>query len=186
MRLSERSRSRARVAVFLVAYLVACGLFVTVRDRSILLSILAIFAIVGVARELHEAGRGLFGADVIAVPPWRLGLLLVPGAVLVLLWYAGVGDGWGFFGLALLYLGGGLVVDQLRAHPSYPQTWGPWILGCCAGPRGSRPATHGIPWEHLGGVAGSDRAGCRAGRAELAERGTPNPGLSRRGGLRAC
>jgi hypothetical protein len=71
MVLSKRAKACARVGIYLTAYVGACAIFVAVRDTSILVSILAIFAIVGAARKLHEAGRWLRGAHLfIKHPVW--------------------------------------------------------------------------------------------------------------------
>jgi lysophospholipase L1-like esterase len=132
MVLSKRAKACVRVGICLTAYIGACAIFVAVRDTSILFSILAIFAIVGAARKLHEAGRWLCGARLFIKHPVWLNVLLAPGAILLGLWYVGFGDGWGFFGLALLYLGIGLVVDHLRDLGAFPSTWG-WRILAIAG-----------------------------------------------------
>jgi lysophospholipase L1-like esterase len=130
MVLSEQQRTRAKVVVWLAAYVAACWIFVLVRDR-LFLGVLGVFAIVGAARELHKAGHGISGARWFDGHPHRLFVLLVPGAALVAWWlFFDAGDGWGFFGLALLYIGLGLVVDRLRELRAYRRKWGPWILGC--------------------------------------------------------
>jgi hypothetical protein len=130
MVLSERARTGWSVLICLAAYLGACWIFLVVRDRSVLLSILAIFAIVGAAQKLHSTGRDLYKLKPFVGRPWLLAVvLLAPGTTVLVLWFIGVVDnGGGFFGLAALYLGLGLVVDYLRDLPKFAETWGWQIL----------------------------------------------------------
>jgi len=132
--LSNGRRSWIRVAIWLAAYIVACAAFVAVRDRSIFVSVLAIFGIVGAARQLHGAVRQWADRRRPSLRKClpRVLVLVAAGAVLIALWWLGWGDGWGFFGLAILYLGLGLVVEQLRNTENFAERWGWPILATCA------------------------------------------------------
>lgn len=124
-------KNRLRAGIWLVTYIAACAVFIALRDRSLMASILATFAVVGAAIKLHQASL----EDLVA-GKWRwLGITALPlvgGAIGFVAWRASA-DGWGFFGLALLYLGFGRFVEELRDAKNFPEDNGPWILAGLAG-----------------------------------------------------
>ena len=132
MALSDVGKKRARVVIWSLGYAVACWVFVLVRDRSLFPAVLATFAVTGTALKLHEVARQKlrdqsFGARMTQV-------LWVPifGVVLLVAWLWSEADCWGFFGVAVLYLGLGLVVEQLREEVGFARKGGRLILGICA------------------------------------------------------
>ena len=126
----EKWRSLIGTGIWLVAYVVAAGAFVLLRDVSIFLALLAIFAIAGTAVSLHRWVRRRMAASALSFPRRVLVVLPLPiiGAVIVAFWLVGVADSWGFFGFAVLYLGLGLLVEQLREQRWFTSRWGLGLL----------------------------------------------------------
>lgn len=101
----------------LVLYLASCALFIALRDDGGAWAIVAIGAVAGFGIRLtHVIRTELQHQDTPRRVRWvLLALLLLTGAALLWAWAAtDRSDGWGFFGVATLYLGVGLVVSQVR------------------------------------------------------------------------
>jgi hypothetical protein len=120
--MSANWRIVLRVLLSLLAYLAACGAFVALRDESLFLSVLAIFGVGLLAVRLHQVLREQ--VEDVVVAPWRrwtlVGVVAASGLVLVAVGVFWHRDGFGFFGVALLYLGLGLAVGELRSWRRYP------------------------------------------------------------------
>jgi GDSL-like Lipase/Acylhydrolase family len=112
---ADESRAYLRVGVSLVAYVGAAWAFVEVRDRGALPAVLAILAVALLGIRLHRVATVEFLRDGVGgVVRWGLILgVIVAGAGLVL-WSWRAGNDFGFFGLALLYVGAGLLLEQVR------------------------------------------------------------------------
>jgi lysophospholipase L1-like esterase len=121
--MSANQRMVLRAVVSLLAYVTACVAFVALRGQSLFLSVLAIFGVGLLAVRLHRILRKQVEDFVVA--PWKrwalVGLVVAVGLVLVAVWLFGHVDGAGFFGVALLYLGLGLAVGELRSWHRYPR-----------------------------------------------------------------
>lgn len=111
------ARRLIRIVVSLAIYLLACALFVVLRDEGRFPAGVAIVLV---------AAAGVWLTHVIRIelrdhtPPARIQVILLSalvlvGLALILAWYlTNRSDGWGFFGLATFYLGVGLVVSRAR------------------------------------------------------------------------
>lgn len=113
-----------RVGVSLAAYLLACGAFLWVRHRGAFPAIVAIFAVALLGMRVHRICSDYFSEKYIpSSRRWRLiGLVVGAGLVLFVGWLLAAldlvdtpfRDGAGFFGVALLYIGIGLGLQQVR------------------------------------------------------------------------
>jgi hypothetical protein len=106
-----------------VSYLLACLAFVVVRDRSLFLSTIAIFAVGLLAMRVHRvAGRELRVDVTTSRQRWTvIGAVAAFGVALLLAWRLGVWvDGAGFFGVAVLYVAIGVGLQELRRWEEPP------------------------------------------------------------------
>jgi hypothetical protein len=120
-----------RVGVWLAAYVAACAAFGRVKNGSLLVAVLVIFAVVGAALKLHDVARHELATGGLSLKKrvqWSL-LFLVAGAIPLALGATGVLEGGTFFGIAILYLGLGVLVEQLRDDRAFPSKWGYRFLG---------------------------------------------------------
>ncbi|MGH9211907.1 MAG: SGNH/GDSL hydrolase family protein [Acidimicrobiales bacterium] len=116
MQLVDRWKPWIRAGIWLIAFLVACWVFVAVRSGPLFVSVLGIFAVVEAARRLHDTIRQQLlvrGSMNFARAAWLVVTPLV-GAVLFVVWLVGHQNGLGFFGIALFYLGAAVAVAELR------------------------------------------------------------------------
>lgn len=134
MELAERWRPWVRAGIWLVAFLIACWVFVAVKSRPLFVSLLAVFAVVEAARRLHDTIRRelLATGSMNRVRAALLAAMPAAGVVLFVVWRVTHRDGFGFFGIALFLLGAGVAVSELRRDLSLSRTVGLGMFGACA------------------------------------------------------
>jgi hypothetical protein len=148
--MSANQRIALRVGVSLLAYLAACGAFVALRGESLFLSVLAILGVGLLAVRLHRALRQQ--VEDVVVATWKrwalIGFVAAAGLVLVAVGVFGHRDGYGFFGVALLYVGMGLAVGELRSWEDHPRRAFALVLAGSTGlaVAGLSAAALGIEW----------------------------------------
>jgi hypothetical protein len=148
--MSTNQRIGLRVVVSLVAYIAACIAFVLFRGESLFLSVLAIFGVGLLAIRLHRVVREQ--VEEIGMAPWKqwslIASVLALGLVVLLVGVVADLDGWGFSGMALLYIGVGLALGELRSWRVCPRREFAAALAASAGAIvvGLTAAALGLTW----------------------------------------
>ena len=93
---------------------------------SLFASVLATFAVAGTALKLHQVARQKLAGKSLRDHMRQLLWLPLLGLAFLAAWWFDQGDCWGFFGVAALYLGFGLIVEKLREQPGVARRCSRW------------------------------------------------------------